>query len=71
MLQSVSDCVEASFRALQRRSVVGIPHWFIWLFVKVLRVFPLAIRLRILGRGPEWMNGRKATFREGASATTP
>jgi uncharacterized protein len=59
MLQSVSDCVEASFKALQRPSVVGIPHWFIWLFVKILRMFPLAIRLRILGRGPEWLNGKR------------
>jgi hypothetical protein len=44
---------------LQRPSVVGIPHWFIWLFVKILRMFPLAIRLRILGRGPEWLNGKR------------
>jgi hypothetical protein len=62
MLQSVSDCVEASFRALQRPGVVGIPHWFIWLFVKVLRVLPLAIRLRILGRGPEWLNGKRSNI---------
>jgi uncharacterized protein len=59
MLQSVSDCVEASFKALRRRSVVGVPHWFIWLFVTILRMLPLAIRLRILGRGPEWLNGKR------------
>lgn len=56
MLQSVPDCVEASFRALQGPSVVGIPHWFIWLFVNSLKLIPLAIRLKILGHGPEWLN---------------
>jgi uncharacterized protein len=59
LLQPVSDCVEASFRALQRPGVVEIPHWLVWLFVKVLRIFPLTIRLRILRRGPEWLNKGK------------
>jgi short-subunit dehydrogenase len=59
MLQSVSGCVEATFKAMQRPSVVSIPHWLTWLFVTVLKMFPLAIRLRILGHGPEWLNGKR------------
>ena len=59
MLQPVSDCVDECFRGLQKQKIVYIPHWFIWLFVKVLRQFPLSARLRVLGTGPEWLNGKK------------
>jgi short-subunit dehydrogenase len=63
MVQSASDCVEATFVALKQPSVVAIPHWFIRLFVNVLRIFPLATRLKILGHGPEWLNKKKIKLR--------
>lgn len=59
MLQSARECVERSLEALQRRSVVHIPHAFIRTFVRVLRLLPLAVRVRVLGGGPEWLNGKK------------
>lgn len=59
MLQSARDCAEAGLKALDRRSAIHIPHAFIRTFVRVLRMLPLAIRVRILGGGPEWLNGKK------------
>jgi uncharacterized protein len=60
MLQSAHDCVDGALRALERRSVVHIPHAFIRMFVCILSLLPLAARVRVLGGGPEWLNGKKA-----------
>jgi short-subunit dehydrogenase len=60
MLQSARACVDSALQALERRSVVHIPHPFIRIFVRVLGLLPLAVRVRVLGGGPEWLNGKKA-----------
>jgi len=60
MLQSARDCVDSALQALERRSVVHIPHTFIRIFVRILVLLPLAVRVRVLGGGPEWLNGKKA-----------
>jgi uncharacterized protein len=59
MLQPVKDCVDAGLRVLEGRSVVHIPHGFVRMFVRVLGLLPLAAQVRILGGGPEWLNGKK------------
>jgi short-subunit dehydrogenase len=63
MLQSARDCVDSALQALEWRRVVHVPHAFIRIFVRVLALFPLAVRVRILGGGPEWLNGKKAPRR--------
>jgi short-subunit dehydrogenase len=57
LLQSADDCVESSLRALEKGRVVHIPKGAIRLFVVALRLLPLALRVKILGRGPDWWRG--------------
>jgi short-subunit dehydrogenase len=59
MLQSARDCVDRALTALERGHVVHIPHAFIRSIVRVLGMLPLGIRVRVLGGGPEWLNGKK------------
>jgi len=57
LMQSVEDCLSSALRAMQTKDVVYFSSSLIAAFVGVMRRLPLKLRVRILGRGPTWLNG--------------
>jgi short-subunit dehydrogenase len=60
MIQQAEACVESSLRALEKGTLVHIPHPVISVFLAVLGLFSSKTQTRILGSGTKWWMGRSA-----------